>query len=148
MWLSLIMAQSASVLRCDRPPPARTACFSSARSPGVVLRVSHTAAPVPAMVVQKAAVTVAMPERCWRKLSATRSAARIERTAPETSITWLGGTTWSPSAPPSSMARSGSTAQKACAATSAPHRVSGSRARMRARPLRAGLTTASVVRSP
>ncbi len=46
-WLSLISTASSRPKRWLRPPPAATACFSSARRPGVVLRVSRTAAPVP-----------------------------------------------------------------------------------------------------
>ena len=47
-WLSLISTQSASEARWLRPPPQRTAYFSSSRSPGVVLRVSHTTVSYPA----------------------------------------------------------------------------------------------------
>ena len=46
-WLSLTSAASDSDIRWLTPPPQRTAYFSSARRPGVVLRVSRTAAPVP-----------------------------------------------------------------------------------------------------
>ena len=44
-WLSLTSAASDSDIRWLTPPPQRTAYFSSARRPGVVLRVSRTAAP-------------------------------------------------------------------------------------------------------
>ena len=47
MWLSLMSAASPSPIRWLRPPPHRTAYFSSWRSPGVVLRVSRTVQPVP-----------------------------------------------------------------------------------------------------
>ena len=47
-WLSLTSAASDSDMRWLTPPPQRTACFSSARRPGVVLRVSRMRAPVPA----------------------------------------------------------------------------------------------------
>ena len=40
-WLSLISTASESESRWLNPPPARTAAFSSARSPGSVLRVSR-----------------------------------------------------------------------------------------------------------
>ena len=43
------------------PPPAATAAFSSARSPGVVLRVSRIRAPVPATASTYRAVSVAIP---------------------------------------------------------------------------------------
>ena len=48
MWLSFSSTQSLRLPRWFRPPPARTAAFSSERSPGVVFRVSHTCAEPPA----------------------------------------------------------------------------------------------------
>ena len=66
------------------PPPQTTACRSSARSPGVVLRVSTTRAFVPRTAATYRAVSVAMPLiRCTR-LSATRSAWSTDRAGPET----------------------------------------------------------------
>ena len=47
MWFSLIRIASNRPKRWFVPPPARTAAFSSARRPGVVLRVSRIRAPVP-----------------------------------------------------------------------------------------------------
>ena len=47
MWFSLIRIASYRPARWLLAPPAATAAFSSARSPGVVLRVSSTFAPVP-----------------------------------------------------------------------------------------------------
>ena len=44
-WFSLIRIASSSPSRWLRPPPAATAAFSSARSPGVVLRVSRISRP-------------------------------------------------------------------------------------------------------
>ena len=49
----------------------------------MVLRVQVTRAAVWAIAAWKRAVCVAMPDMCMRKLSATRSAARIERALPE-----------------------------------------------------------------
>ena len=46
-WFSLIRIASWRPMRWLVPPPAATAAFSSARSPGVVLRVSRIRAPVP-----------------------------------------------------------------------------------------------------
>ena len=63
------------------PPPARTAYFSSARSVGVVLRVSRTVMRPPAASTNRR-VSVAMPERRCRKLSAVRSAVSISAAAP------------------------------------------------------------------
>ena len=55
-------------MRWLRPPPAATACFSSARRPGVVLRVSSTSTPVPRSSVHARAVAVAMPDRCCEEV--------------------------------------------------------------------------------
>ncbi|CAM5477530.1 hypothetical protein SCYAM73S_05469 [Streptomyces cyaneofuscatus] len=49
-WLSLTRAASESDIRWLTPPPHRTAYFSSARSPAVVLRVSRTWALEPSSV--------------------------------------------------------------------------------------------------
>ena len=46
-WLSLTRTASWRPARWLRPPPQRTAYFSSERSSGIVLRVSRTRAPVP-----------------------------------------------------------------------------------------------------
>ncbi len=78
-WLSLISAASPSPIRWFGPPPQRTAYFSSWRSPGVVLRVSRTAHPVPASASAHARVAVAMPDRWVRKLSRVRSAPSSSR---------------------------------------------------------------------
>ena len=77
-------------MRWLRPPPAATAAFSSARSPGVVLRVSRMRAPVPATASTKRAVRVAMPERWPRKLSAVRSATSSAAAGPLASSTSAG----------------------------------------------------------
>ena len=61
---------------------ARTAYFSSARSPGVVLRVSRIVAPVPSSASTNRRVSVAMPERRPRRLSAVRSPVRTARRGP------------------------------------------------------------------
>ncbi len=63
------------------------------RSPGVVLRVSRMTAGVPAMASTNRRVSVATAERRWRKLSATRSAVRMDRTGPEISRTVCPGMT-------------------------------------------------------
>ena len=49
MWLSLIRIASSSPKRWLKPPPQRTAYFSSARRPGVVLRVQQMRNLVPAV---------------------------------------------------------------------------------------------------
>lgn len=60
-------------MRWLTPPPHRTAYFSSARSPGVVLRVSRTFAFVPSSTSAQARVAVAIPESLQSRLSALRS---------------------------------------------------------------------------
>ena len=62
-------------------PPARTAYFSSARSVGVVLRVSRTVMRPPAASTNRRA-RVAMPESRCRKLSAVRSPISSARAEP------------------------------------------------------------------
>ena len=63
MWLSLIRTPSSRPKRWLTPPPMRTAYFSRARRPGVVLRVSDDAGPVPATAATASRVAVAMPDR-------------------------------------------------------------------------------------
>ena len=74
-WLSLIRIPEARSERWLTPPPVRTAYFSSARRPGVVLRVSVTRTLAPSAAATKAWVSVAIPERRCRKLTAVRSPA-------------------------------------------------------------------------
>ena len=57
MWLSLIRIASSRPKRWLKPPPQRTAYFSSARRPGVVLRVQQMRALVPAARRRKSAVS-------------------------------------------------------------------------------------------
>ncbi len=78
-WLSLIRAASDSDIRWLTPPPQRTAYFSSARRPGVVLRVSLIARRVPATASAHCRVRVATPDRWHSRFSAVRSAVRIGR---------------------------------------------------------------------
>src|SRR2546426_730798 len=90
MWFSLISTASWRPMRWLRPPPAATAAFSSDRSPGVVLRVSRIAVPVPATACTKRAVSVATPERWESRLSPVRSAASSARAGPLTTATSTG----------------------------------------------------------
>ncbi len=76
------MTQSDRLPRWFHPPPARTAAFSSERRPGVVLRVSQTW--TGRRPSTKRAVSVATPERWFRKFRAVRSAVRIECSGPST----------------------------------------------------------------
>ena len=84
-WLSLISAASPRLIRWLTPPPQRTAYFSSARSPGSVLRVSRIRAPVPATASTQARVAVAMPDRWVSRFSAVRSAVSIPAVVPRRS---------------------------------------------------------------
>ena len=86
-WLSLIKAASPSPIRWLRPPPHRTAYFSSTRSPGVVFLVSRTTAPVPSIASAQALVAVAIPDRWVRKLSIVRSAPSTAGAGPLTRST-------------------------------------------------------------
>ncbi len=80
-WLSFTSTKSDSEPRWFTPPPARTAAFSSARSPGSVLRVSQTRAGR-RRPRTKRRVAVATPERWQRKLSAVRSPVSTDRERP------------------------------------------------------------------
>ena len=72
-------------------PPARTAAFSSARRPGVVLRVSQTRIVGPAASTKRR-VRVATPERWHTKLRAVRSAVSTDASGPATvPSTWPAG---------------------------------------------------------
>ena len=64
------------------PPPQRTAYFSRARSPGVVLRVSRTIAPVPSRASAQRRVCVAMPESRLSRFSRVRSPTSMARVEP------------------------------------------------------------------
>ncbi len=72
--MSLTIATSYRPIRLFVPPPARTAYFSSARRPGVVLRVSSTIAPVPSSASTQRRVWVATPDARQTRLSSVRSA--------------------------------------------------------------------------
>ena len=74
-------------MRWFAPPPQRTAYFSSARSPGVVLRVSRTTQPVPSSASAHRRVSVATPDRWHSRLSAVRSAVSSDRVGAVTRAT-------------------------------------------------------------
>ena len=96
-WLSLTRIPSSRPKRWFRPPPQRTAYFSSARRPGVVLRVSRISAPVPSTASTKRRVSVAIPDRRPRRLSAVRSPVRTARVRPEMRASSVGCSKRSPS---------------------------------------------------
>ena len=86
-WFSLIRMKSNSPIRWLTPPPCSTARFSSARSPGVVLRVSRIFAPPGPTARTIRAVFVATPDSRPRKFSAVRSAVSSARAEPSTRST-------------------------------------------------------------
>ena len=71
------------------------------------MRVSRIFAPWVPAASTNWRVKVAIPLRCWRKLSATRSAVRIERARPRTSRTAIPPATVAPSFCTISMRRPG-----------------------------------------
>src|SRR5262245_29349500 len=148
-WLSLSSTQSDRLPRWLDPPPARTAAFSSARRPGVVLRVSHTRRSPPASVMAstKRAVRVATPDRWPRKFSAVRSAVRMGASGPRTSAMATPAVTRSPSSAHQASSSWGSTWRKASMAQSRPARMPSARGTNCAVASRAGGSSADV-RSP
>ena len=73
-------------MRWLHPPPIFTACFSSIRIPGVVLRVSSTRVWVPSRRSTYLEVIVAIPLILCMILSMSRSVWSSERTLPVTII--------------------------------------------------------------
>ena len=85
-WLSLSSIMSKRPILWFIPPPIFTACFSSIRIPGVVLRVSSTCVFVPFSFSTYLCVIVAMPLILCMMLSMSRSVCSSERTFPVTTI--------------------------------------------------------------
>ncbi len=147
-WLSLTRAASDSDMRWLAPPPQRTAYFSRARSPGVVLRVSRTVALVPSSASAQARVAVAMPDSRPSRLSALRSAVSRSRVRVRTvSSTWPASTR-----SPSSTCRSTSnssvhTTDKTASATRRPATTPGWRAAKSPMEKASSGTVATVVTS-
>ena len=110
------------------PPPARTAYFSTARRPGVVLRVHVTRVLWPLIAAATDAVTLAMPLRWHRKFSAVRSAVSIPRAGPRIVAMTSPGETRLPSGLLTTMLRPGSINWKASTARSSPATTPGWRA--------------------
>src|ERR1700728_643691 len=148
MWLSLISTASSSPKRWLKPPPQRTAYFSSARNPGAVLRVQMTRALVWAMRLTNSAVAVAMPERWPRKLSAVRSDDRMARALPEIVISLVPGLTAAPSRPCGSILISGDNRRNAASTRGRPEITPALRATTIARPGASSGTVAIEVTSP
>src|SRR5882762_5483366 len=115
---------------------------------GVVFRVSRIWTSVPSTARTNARVSVATPERRWRKLRATRSALRIARARPRISAILTPGLTSDPSGASQSISTSGSSSANASVATAFPARTPLPRASMCARTRAFGSMTISVVASP
>ena len=120
MWLSLISMASSRPKRWLKPPPQRTAYFSSARRPGVVLRVQQMRVCVPATRRTNSCVAVATPERWPRRLSAARSAASTARAGPVTVISAVLAATLAPSRACAAISISGASRRNAAAASGSP----------------------------
>lgn len=147
-WLSFTSAASPRPMRWFIPPPQRTAYFSSSRSPGVVLRVSRTAAPVPATASAHARAEVAIPDRWVRKFSMVRSAPSISRSGALIRSTSQPAPIRSPSARSGSAASGGTpAASRTARATGRPASTPGCRATTPAVPRAAGAAVASDVTS-
>src|SRR5262245_6526079 len=148
MWLSLISMASSSPKRWLKPPPQRTAYFSSARSPGVVLRVQQMRVRVPSTRRTNSCVAVATPERWPSRLSATRSAASTARAGPSSVISVVLPATLAPSRPSAEIAVSGASLAKVAAASGRPEITPASRATTTARACALSGMVAIEVTSP
>src|SRR5713101_3444358 len=147
-WLSFTRIPSNSAPRWFPPPPARTAAFSSARIPGLVLRVSSRRVRVPRSAWAYRWVSVAMPQRRCRRFSAVRSALSNPRRRPRTRSTPAPAAAASPSPSKGASSQSASSARKTRAAAETPETISGSLATTSAVPRACGGTQASALRSP
>src|SRR5579875_2871570 len=147
-WLSFTSTPSERLPRWLAPPPARTAAFSRARSPGVVFLVSQTRQEglTASTAATYRAVRLATPERWQRKLSAVRSAVTTERKLPVTVPITVPGSSRAPSrrarsscAPP--------TWRRVSTANEVPARTPGARLTKTADPSASGARR-TAVRSP
>ena len=134
MWFSLINTCSLNEARWLKQPPQRTAYFSSARQPGVVLRVSTIRTPVPVACAASAKrrEMLAIPDRRCRKFKAVRSAINNEIVGPSATRMVLPSLTRSPSLTLRSTFSAGSTRLNTSLAISRPQITMSSRATMRA----------------
>src|SRR3989442_5247731 len=133
MWLSLINMASSSPKRWLKPPPQRTAYFSKARRPGVVLRVQQMRVRVPATRRTNSYVAVATPERRPSRLTATRSAASTASAGPASIISSLLPVTRDPSRVLAAISISGASLANVAATSGRPEITPAWRATTRAR---------------
>ena len=148
-WLSFTSTPSSRPKRWFRPPPQATACFSSRRRPGVVLRVSRIATPrsrhgvdvaarqrrdagEPAEEVQRDAL--AREDRAQRARDARRRPSCARRACPSSTS--------------ASNRTSGSSARKTASAAASPQTTPASFTSSSAVPRASASTVASVVTSP
>ena len=125
-WLSLSRIISNSPMRWLHPPPIFTACFSSIRMPGVVLRVSSTRVWVPFNRSTYLSVIVAIPLMRCMMLSMSRSVCSSERTRPLTIMAMSPFFTRVPSCMSTSTCISGSKRRNTSLAISTPARIPSS----------------------
>ena len=125
-WLSFSRIISKSPMRWLQPPPIFTACFSSIRMPGVVLRVSSTRVPVPFSRCTYLSVIVAMPLMRCMMFSIRRSVCNSERTLPVTIMAMSPFFTRLPSPMSTSTCISGSKRRNTSLAISTPARIPSS----------------------
>ena len=130
------------------PPPIFTACFSSIRSPGVVLRVSRTCAPVPSISFTYLSVMVAMPLMRCMILSIRRSVCNRERTLPDTTKAMSPFFTREPSSKKTSICIVGSKRLNTLRAMSTPANIPSSLMRRWLLPIASSGMQQSVVWSP
>src|SRR5882724_9623568 len=133
MWLSLISMASSRPKRWLKPPPQRTAYFSNARSPGVVLRVQQMRSLVPATRRTNSWVALATPDRWPSRLSAVRSTASTARAGPATCISVVLAATLAPSRNSAPIVISGASFWNAAATSGRPAMTPAARATTRAR---------------
>jgi len=146
MWFSLTSIPSARFILWLKPPPQRTAYFSSTLRPGVVLRVSNIRAFVSETASTKSRVRLAVPDSLCSRFSATRSAISMPLHGPRTSNTLAPAPILSPSWASTSMFNVESAKRKTSAAMGRPAATMLDLATMCALAARSG--TALVVQSP
>ena len=124
------------------------AYFSSARRPGVVLRVQMMRALVWAMRLTNSAVAVAMPDMWPMKLSAVRSALRIARALPSMVISLAPAAIAAPSRVDAAIFICGDRRRNDASTRGRPETTPGLRATTMARPRVSSGTVAIEVTSP
>ena len=125
-WLSFSSIMSNNPMRWLQPPPIFTACFSSMRIPGVVLRVSSTRVFVPFRRSTYLSVMVAIPLMRCMMFNIRRSVCNSERTRPVTIMAMSPFFTREPSPINTSTCMSGSKRRNTSLAISTPAKMPSS----------------------